>query len=185
MNIMRYVIWLAAVIGLIVVLVLLLFHGGGKPKTVIQPLSSYSTTDASASMTVDGPVNSNQKHESYKITVDRTDVTFQQMTGYDGQVVTLQSYPNTESAYYVFLRAITGGGFTKGNKDPKLSDERGYCPLGDRYIFEFSEYGNDLERYWTSTCGGTKTFNGNAGLVSTLFQNQVPDYGKLSENLSL
>ncbi|HVA10893.1 MAG TPA: hypothetical protein VNG32_01875, partial [Candidatus Dormibacteraeota bacterium] len=75
-------------------------------------------------------------------------------------------------------------GFTDGNNDPKASDERGYCPLGDRYIFEFNENGQDLERYWATSCGSPKTYLGAFTLTVSLFTAQVPNYSTLTQNIS-
>lgn len=184
---MRYIVWLMAIVGLIIVLVILLSPGSSKPTTppAAKSLPSFASTDAQASLTIDGPVNANQDHQAIRITVGRDNVTFEQLTGYEGQVVNLQSYSNTEAAYDVFLRSISYGGFTRGNTDKNLSDERGYCPLGDRYIFDFNQDGNDLQRFWSTSCGSPKTYKGDVLLTIRLFQAQVPDYSKLSQNVSL
>ncbi len=43
------------------------------------------------------------------------------------------------AAYGAFLQSLAHAGFDKGDKDPALKDERGYCPLGNRYIYEIVE----------------------------------------------
>jgi preprotein translocase subunit SecG len=65
---MRYILWFLAVIGLIIIVIILLFGhgGGGTKKTAITPetLLSYSNTSAQVRATIDGPINSNQQHNS-------------------------------------------------------------------------------------------------------------------------
>jgi hypothetical protein len=78
------------------------------------------------------------------------------------------------------MLSLSHAGFTKGNADKALSDERGYCPLGSRYIFELiDENGKTIERYWATSCGKPKTYQGNVSLTRSLFQAQVPDYSRL------
>ncbi len=183
---MRYFIGFLITIGLIIMLIVLIFSGGGKPKTAIpKPLSSYSNTDAEVSMTIDGPVNADQNHQQVRITVGTSSVTYEEVSGYDGNVTERQTFHNTEAAYATFLRSLAIAGFTKGDTTASLRDERGHCPLGDRYIFELNQDGNSLERYWTATCGGPKTFLGNQAVTSQLFKDQVPKYNSLSDNINL
>ena len=181
---MRYFIGFLITIGLIILLiVLLLGGGGGKSKTIVTPktLASYATTDAQVSLTIDGPVNADQNHQQIQIIVDNGQATFQQIQGYNGQVVSSQSYNNTAASFYSFLRALEFANFTLGNSSSSLSDDRGYCPLGDRYIVELTQDGKNLERYWATSCGGLKTYSGNLVLTVNLFEAQIPNYATLAE----
>ncbi len=182
---MRYFLAFIALLGLIFLLAYLLFHGGGQKPKNLMPFTSYAATNAQAQLTIDGPINADQDHRQIKITVNRDDVTFQLIQGYQGNAINTQTFANNQNAYTNFLFALLHAGFTKGNSDPKLSDERGYCPTGDRYIFQFTQNGNNLERYWATNCGGTKTYGGNTSLTINLFEVQVPDYGKLTQNVAL
>jgi len=185
---MRYFIGFLITIGLIILLIVLLFGGGGNnvPKTPAhQPLVSYANTDAETRLTIDGPINAQQSHDQVQITVGRGQITYDQIKGYDGHVVNQQTYSNTENAYNNFLHALVVAGFTHGNTSTTLKDELGYCPLGNRYIFELFEGSNYIERYWSTNCGNPKTYLGSTPLTLTLFQNQVPNYADLVQNLSL
>jgi len=168
-------------------LIYLIFHGGSKPKVPVthKTLDSYAVTDAQATLTIDGPINADQNHQGVKITVARDNVTFEQLQGYQGSVTNMQTFPNNVDAYTSFLLALAHAGFTQGNSSASLKDERGYCPLADRYIFEFQQDGQELERYWTTSCGSPKTYLGNTELTLTLFQAQVPGYDNLTQNISL
>lgn len=182
---MRYFMAFFAALLLLFLLIFLLFHGGGKPRSPIgKTLYSYSATDAEVRLTIDGPINADQDHRQARITVSSSDVTFDRIQGYDGNVINTKSYANTDNAYAVFLLALAHAGFTNGNNDPQLSDERGYCPLGDRYIFELIQDNKDLERYWATNCGSPKTYLGSLSLTLSLFEAQVPNYSALNQDLT-
>jgi|SRR5665213_2151955 len=183
---MRYFIAFFITMGLIFLLVVLLF-GGGKSKTppTVKTLASYASTNAEAQLTIDGPINANQNHQQVQINVGRDDVTLEQLQGYDGDVTSMQNYANTQNAYANFLLALAHAGFTLGNNDPKSADERGFCPLGDRYVFQLTQDGKDIERYWATSCGSPKTYLGALDLTISLFKAQVPNYGKQTQNFIL
>ena len=184
---MRYFIGLIVTLGLLVLLIVLLINGGGsKPNTSgPKPLYSYASTDAQVSMTIDGPINADSLHEQVRITVDNANVTYEHIHGYQGNVVDTRIYANNQDAYNAFLHALYHAGFARGDNNPALKDESGYCAVGDRYIFELTQDGNTLERYWTTSCGNTKTYMGSANLTLTLFKAQVPDYTTLTSNIQL
>ena len=184
---MRYFVGFLVAIGLIVLLVMLIFGGHKKNNvpTAMRPLSSYSTTDAIATLTIDGPINDAQTHNSIQISVDNTATLFTLYQGYDGHVVNQQSYANTVNGFDNFLHALAVAGFTQGNTDKALSDERGFCPTGDRYIFQLDQDGSHIERFWATSCGKPKTYTGNVPLTLTLFQAQVSNYNDLIQNVNL
>lgn len=181
---MRYIIGVLISIGLIILLIVLLTHhdNNGKVPLTKTPLISYANTDTVVRETIDDTINAPQDHRITKITVGRNNTTFELIQGYGNNSLKTQLYPMTETAYAVFLRALQHAGFTLGNDSSSLRDERGYCPLGRRYIFEVQQSGSDIERYWTTSCGNNvvSTFKGNVSTVLALFQNQVPNYDQLT-----
>lgn len=185
---MRYFIGFLITIGLIILLVVLLFTGGGggskKPKTP-KSLADYASSNSVVRMTIDGPINADQDHQAITITVGQDDTTYEQIQGYQGTVVNQQSFANNQNAYSNFLYALGHAGFTKGDNSKALANEKGYCPLGNRYVFELINDGSTIERYWATSCGKPKTYLGNTNLTITLFQAQVPGYTNLTENLNL
>lgn len=180
---MRYFVGFLVTIGLIILLIMLIFGGGGKGKVPVtkEPLISYANTETVVRETIDDTINDVDHHRQIQITVGRDSTDFELQKGYDGDAVQSQSYPMTTASYASFLRALQHAGFTQGNDDKNLKDERGYCPLGKRYIFEVIKDGGDIERYWATSCGnGTpKTFTGHLNTVLSLFRLQVPDYDKI------
>jgi len=135
-------------------------------------------------LTVDGPINADTKHRGYTITVGRDDVNMVTTQGYQGSVLQQKTYPNNASAYAEFLRSLQLFNFVKGNADPARGDERGYCPSGDRYVFKITSAGQDVQRFWSTSCGGG-TYGGGRSQTILLFQRQVPDFDQLSTGLSI
>jgi hypothetical protein len=183
----RYLLGFIATIGLVILVIFLIFHGGPKTSvsTTSKPLDSYANSNTDVSMTIDGPINDNQDHQQIKVTVSQNQTTFQQIQGYQGNVVKSQTYSNNADAYSSFLHALERAGFTEGDTSSALKNDLGYCPLGDRYIFVLNQNSNNLERYWATNCGGTSSYRGDLGLTLTLFENQVPNYSDLTENIEL
>lgn len=186
---MRYFIGFLVTIGLIIVLILLLFSGGHndhkklKPTTTLLP--TYASTDAVARITIDGKINADQDHSAVRITVGKSDVTYQQIQGYEGTVVNQQVFNNNRSAFSNFLYALGRVGFTNGDKNSLIiGGEKGQCPLYKRYVFELIDSnGHDVQRYWATDCGKPRTYNGNLFQTIQLFQLQVPGYVNLTQNI--
>lgn len=185
---MRYFIGFMLLIALLILLIVLLITGGGRDDKVVIPpkeLASYSSTDAQVSFRYDGRINAASLHRQILITVDRDYVVYKQLAGYDGQVILTRKFANTENSYNVFLSALGHLGFTESDDDPALQNEKGYCPLGQRYIFEMNEGAEQLERSWATSCGGTKTYLGALTTTISVFQAQVPNYSQLSSTVQL
>jgi len=183
---MKYFIGFLAVIALVVfvfILVLKGFSGPPKPKDTIN-LLDYATSSTVVRVFVDGPVNADSLHQSYRITVGRDANVIEIMQGYKNEVVSAQTYSNNSDAYANFLRALQLLNFTKGNPDPKLTDMRGFCPNGDRFSYEIEASGREVQHYWNTSCGGGN-FRGSSAQVRSLFQRQIPDFNKLTAGLQL
>jgi hypothetical protein len=183
---MRYIIGLLVTIVLLILLIFLLFHSNSKTNvpTTSMPLHSYANTDAEVRLTIDGPINANEDHQQVQITANQNVVTFDQFQGYDSTVVNQQQFVNSVNAYSAFLYSLELNGFTEGTNSSALSNEQGHCALGDRYIFELIQRGNNLERYWATSCPKVAaSFEGNLPLMLTLFDAQVPNYQTLTKNI--
>lgn len=171
---------LAVLIGLgIIVLVFVLvikgFHSGNDTSPLKQTkLISYANTDAVSELDIDGPIVDDQDHQTVKITIGQNQSEIEIIKGYQGSVVAQQVFPNNSSAYAVFLQALQHMNFSKGDNDPTKSDERGYCATGNRYIYKLTNGGDQILRYWSTSCG-EGTFGGNRGQVLDLFRAQIPE----------
>lgn len=183
---MRYFIAFLVTIGLIVLILVLLLGGGSGPSTPKVDLNSYFNTGATTEMIIDGPITADSTHQEVKIDVDQNFATLTVYQGYQQTVLRSKSYANNQSAFAVFLHALNINGFTKGNPDKSKSDERGYCAAGNRYIFSLiGDDGRDIQRYWTTSCGGGGTYKGNRAATIDLFQKQIPDYNALTVNTQI
>jgi hypothetical protein len=188
---MRYYIGFLLAIGLGIILILLLFSGGGKshktkqlppPKSLI--LTSLASTDAAVSVTIDGPINAVSLHQGIQISVSSFEANIEEFNGYDQEVVKSESFANTQSAYYAFLSALSIANFTAGNKSQALSNDTGRCPTGARYDYRITQNGQSLEHFWSTSCG-TATFMGRIGLTNQLFRAQIPGYGKFTRGINI
>ena len=182
---MRYFTGFLVSVGLIILILVIILKSGGSSNHP-QPinLNSYANSDATVQLTIDGPINADQIHQSIQISIGRSESRSQLFQGYQGNIKTTNIYQNNQDAYTVFLHALNLVGFTKGNNDPKLSDERGYCPAGERYVFELTESG-DIERYWATSCGSQGTYGGSVIKTLDLFKKQIPDYNSIANNFVL
>ena len=183
----RYIVGFLLAVGLIIIAIILIVRAlsGGPSGPKPLDLTSYANSDVTVQLTIDGPVSAATTHNGVIITVGNNEATLLVTQGYEGQIVRMKSYSTTANGYAVFLRALAFNGFTKGDANPALRDERGQCALGARFIYEVLDaQGNSLQRYWHSTCG-TGTFKGNSTVVRTLFTKQIPDYSSLTSGVAL
>ena len=183
---LRYFIGLMATVILLIILIILLVSGfGSHPiRNKPAPLYTYADSTAVAQVTIAGPITAQSTHNQVTIAVGTDQVVFEAFQGYDGQVINMQSFPNSANSYDAFLRALSTLGFTTGSNNSKNSNSQGYCPFGSRYDFQLNEYGNDIYHFWSTSCG-IKTYGGDTSGTINLFQAQVPNYSQLTANLSL
>jgi len=184
---MRYFIAVLVVIVLIIFGVVL-FSGGSKPhQPTITPktLPDYAATDASVRLIIDGQINGDENHRAIRITIDKNERQVDIIQGYQGSVMQTQSFGNNESAYNNFLHALVQAGFTMVRKTTQ-TDETGICPLGNRYTYELDNTSDkkDFSR-WSTSCGGEGTYGGQPAFTRSLFENQIPDYNDLTNNVQL
>lgn len=181
-SVIRYVVGVLIALGLLAVILVLIFTGGGsqsKPRPV--NLRSFATSGGQVQLTIDGPVNAPSAHRAVRITISANSSEVDVIQGYNGNVISSHTSGNSQNSYRVFLNALQLAGFTEGQSGS--GDGSGYCPTGERHIYRVISAGGSIEQnLWGSTCGGG-TFAGNAGLVITLFQNQIPKYSQYTSGL--
>lgn len=183
----RYFIGFGVLIALLfVIIILIVNHGNGNkgevPETKKTLLSYVNDDNFEVSETIISPITASQNHDQVKITISNRQANFEMAKGYEGNVVSSKSYDLSTSGFGEFLSSIDKAGFTKGNTDAELKDDRGYCPTGQRYIFEAKNGSQVIERFWATSCRGVKTYKGNLGLTIDLFQAQVPDFNDLTND---
>lgn len=186
---MRYVLGFLGIIAIIILVIVLIVRGsggGGQSNSKSIDLADYATSTSQTVLTVDGPVAASQTHESIKVFVDQSQATVQVIQGYEGDVIHSKSYPMNANSYAVFLLSLKRAGYTLGNSDPSVKDERGYCPTGERYIYELKDNDKTVQRYWNTSCDAKQgTFKGQADLIRQLFSMQIPDYDDITADVQL
>lgn len=184
---MKYFIGLLISVGLVIlVFILALRSFGGRGQDNEISLMDYANTNAVVSITVDGEINANQLHNAYEISVGRSDARMEVYQGYQRELLRSQNYQNNDEAFANFLRALDLAGFTKGSvaDTAEANDPRGVCANGVRYVVRITSGASDIQRLWTSSCGGG-TFKGDIKQILQLFRRQIPDYNQLVRGLNL
>lgn len=185
---MKYFFGFAAVILVLLVTFVLIWRGwsGNTTPEAPPPLSDYTYTTAAMRLTTIGPVNPDQEHRAVRITISRSENRLEVLEGYQRSPASSKSYPSNQEAYGTFLRALDLMGYTKGNDNPNLADDRGFCPTGKRFIYEIVDGTNVKQRYWSTSCSKAQgTFNGAASAIQKLFKDQIPEYRDLTRGVKL
>jgi hypothetical protein len=184
---------IAVVFGIILILGLLLFGvyrairpllGGSNTKkpTPQVNLLDYVDRDTQVRFSIEGPVTANEAHNTVRIAVTRDNRILEGLNTYDAAAALSQTFPNNAGAFEDFMYALDNAGFVKSDPKATTADERGVCPSGQRYIYELIEGGQTVSRLWSSTCGGGN-LAGQSEAIRTLFQNQIPQYNKLTAGI--
>jgi hypothetical protein len=185
---MRYIIGFLIGLGLIILLFVMIFRGGNGPApapNATQRMVDYANTETVVQYIDDYPVAADQTHRQLVTTVGRDQTTFTIQSGYEGKTLRTQSYPNNATSYAVFLRSLQIYGYTNGDTSAALRDDRGYCPLGHRYIFTIKNGDQNVQRFWATSCGNVGSFKGQTGSIRELYRRQVPDREKLLAGVQL
>lgn len=189
---MRYLVAALVSIGLVILVIILLvraiFGGGGDVQERPAPLVDYANSNVIVRTTISGPIVSNEEHEEIRIDVSQYTADIRTITGYEGRVTSSNRFNSNPSAYASFLSALDLMGYTQGNDDEELADERGRCHDGNRYVFEIIDGSDVVQRYWSTSCRGEGgTFQGQTREVVDLFKAQIPrdDYRDITRQLSI
>jgi hypothetical protein len=175
---------------LFVAVIVLLFLGfkviknllhGNKPKqtqTVKKvDLLAVPEKDDTVQYMIIGPTIGDEQHSSIRIKVNRDFRTVEILQGYDNEIIKSQETPNTLEAYEAFIAALNGAGFAKTFPAEGRGNEAQDCPLSRKFSYEIAPGTSDEIRTWSNSCSSKQgTFGGNASLVRTLFQRQIPNY---------
>ena len=186
---MKYFFGFLGSLGLVILVFILVLRGlgggggGQKPKEEVR-LPDYTHTTTAMQFTTEGRVNADQEHYAVRITVSRSEARIEILQGYQENVIYAQSYPSNSEAYATFLRALEKMGYTKGDEESAIEDDRGFCPTGQRYIYTIVNGSSTAQRFWTSSCGGG-TFEGQSAKIRALFKAQIPEYTKLTRGITL
>lgn len=183
---MRYILSIIGVIVFVVIaIVLIAASGSHTPPVKAINVTNYNYPGTSVSMTTNGVLNGEDIHQAIRITVSDNARTIDILSGYEQNVTSSQTFPNTQQAYDDFLQAIQVAGFT----DSRITTEKymfGACPTGFTYTYNLSDIKGNVSNLWGTDCSnGDGTMAGDGSLIQQLFQNQISDYLNFTHNIDL
>lgn len=184
---MRYLLGFLITIGLLTLVVILVLKGSSHNQTIItvKPLSSYSTTDAVASLTISGPVVANSNYRQIEIDISQTQSQISIIDGFQGSVVNTQSFTNNQPAFNAFLTALDHFNFTSVTQGYKYPSPTGFCSFGETYDYKLISNEKTVVDSWASSCGGQGNFKGVVLYINQLFTKQIPNYGTMTSTTGL
>lgn len=184
---MRYIIGVLGFLLVIFLVVALIFGRGGNSnnqnKTITQ-MVDYADKNSSVSLTTIGNLVGNDQRRAIRVTVTPNERRLEILSGYDETVSSLQTYPNTQEAYSNLLSALGNYGFNK-KRATSITDPRGLCPTGYRYVYDLSQDGDHISNLWNTSCNDGSNFAGKGPIIRQIFQAQIPDYEKQTESVHL
>lgn len=184
---MRYFIGFLIILGLIILGIILfirLLFGGSEPQPKdTEALTSYARTSTIMQLEIGGPITADQDFRRVQIDVGTNGNEIRIYKGYQNEVIRRENFYGSAESYANFLRAIDLLGYTNGDASEELADERGYCPDGQRYVFSIIDGSETKQRFWSTSCGKQGSFKGSDGAITELFENQIPGYSEITDDL--
>lgn len=193
-NRRRLIIILTVIVGFILLVMLISRIGSGSKKagsksskastSNVVDVTKYVNNNSKVVLTINGRINGDDVHRSVRISVDSGNRTAEVIQGYQGNVINTQSAINNPDAYEQFIYALATSGFSKERKTTQ-TDDRGACPLGQRYVYEIYDNNQSVMRRWSTSCGAIGTMGGRQSQINELFQRQITEYSTFTRNVQL
>jgi hypothetical protein len=154
----------------------------------ITKLADYENNErANVSWTIQGRIVGDDQYHAIRVTVNRSKRTVEVLSGYEERVERSEEFANNPAAFSTFVRALDNANFGK-ERSVRQPDERGVCPIGNRFVYRVTDASNEVMRTWSDTCltadgpfGGGNT----APLIGQLFKAQISDYSKFTVGVQL
>lgn len=177
---MKYFLGVLGVILLVIFVIVLALRGGddtSTPAPDVKALTEYSAEPQSqATMTTGGAINAEENHRIVNVQVTASSRSVAITEGYNGKVISEETFPNTTDAFSAFLAGLEQVGFSKV-RSSKL-DFTSVCPTAKRYSYVLSSNGEDVVNSWSATCE-RGTYGGQVTNTQNLFQAQIPNYSDI------
>jgi hypothetical protein len=186
---MRFILATLGFVFVVIMVVVLFAHGGSKTATTpgnkAIKLQTYANdSSVQVEYNIEGPINAPENHRTIQIIVSPNSRTLRVLKGYQGEVMTSQTYSNDTNSYSNFLRALNIEGFTHERSVPAGTNSQAICPLNNRTHYLIEQGSKNLMDLWSATCN-SGSFAGNIALVRSLFTVQIPNYGSLTNGISV
>ena len=134
---------------------------------------------------LDGRLVGAEDRRSIRITVSANERRLEVLSGYNGEVINSQSFPNTQTAYKAFLSGLGGQGFMTAKKTD-IVDPQSVCTNGLHHYYTLTEGSEKKSDLWSVSCDKSGTFNGRSTkTIRELFQRQIPEYGQQIQGVKL
>ncbi len=177
---MKYFLGVLGVILLIIFVIVLALRGGddtSTPAPDVKALTEYSAEPQSqVTMTTGGAINAEENHRIVSVQVTASNRSVAITEGYNGKVISEETFPNTTDAFSAFLAGLEQVGFSKV-RSSKL-DFTSVCPTGKRYSYVLNSNSEDVVNSWSATCE-RGTYGGQVTNTQNLFQAQIPNYSDI------
>jgi hypothetical protein len=150
------------------------------PKT-ISLLDYLGQANTEVKLTIEGPITANENHNSQAMAVTTSSRAIDMFRGYTDTPIISQNFPNNQTAFEDFVRALQNAGFTRTSPNANASStELGLCPQGQRYVYQLFSGSTQVLRAWSTSCNDRTTFQGNTNTIINLFEAQIPDFDQLT-----
>ena len=138
-------------------------------------------------LTVRGPIVSEEKFRSYRVTIGPESREITTYEGYLGNVLETKKFDNNTRAYEELVFALDKRRMMDGRPlTEEQNDLRGICASKQVYEFETLVNGEAVQSLWTSDCDGSKgSALANVSEVIDMFLNQIPDGRKIVSGVGL
>ncbi len=149
-------------------------------------MSDYSgNATAIVSWTTQSELVGDDEYRSVRVTVSPSQRVLEVLSGYNDKVIKRTTLSNSSKAFEAFMSALDRVSFGREREATQV-DEKGFCPLGNRYVYTLNDSGSLVLRTWSDSClSADGTFGGNATTVRRLFRAQITDYDKLIRGVKL
>ncbi len=155
-----------------------------QPDTPVK-VSDFSKDTEQVAYTVYGAVVGEEDRRAIKIIVSSNERRVEVLEGYYETVGKSQTTPNNQSAFDALLLALEGAGFNRYDSRNNIN-EYTVCTIGQRFVYETKLPDNETIRSWSNSCGRKQgSFQGDARLVQTLMQAQIPGYSEFVSGVEL
>ena len=138
-------------------------------------------------LTVRGPIVSEEKFRSYRVTIGPESREITTYEGYLGNVLETKKFDNNTRAYEELVFALDKRRMMDGRPlTEEQNDLRGICASKQVYEFETLVNGEAVQSLWTSDFDGSKgSALANVSEVIDMFLNQIPDGRKIVGGVGL
>lgn len=188
---MRYLLGVIATVFILIAAIFWIRSGGGsedeRPVPAVTETTASSYADSAAKMVyeVHGELVAEENRQAVRVTIDRNQRILEVLDGYTQRVSRRETFPNTAAAFEEFVYGLSRAGFSN-RQEPEFETEKGVCPNGNIRVYKIIENNLEVSRLWGASCGRDfGNFGGNRQIIEDLFEDQIPEYNRLTRDVEL